>query len=297
MNIKGILIVIILILGVLFFYNLNTFREGAEDMNAEKAQGLADGIQGDISKRMADAGVQYTAPDKKDTKDLFDQLKLLMNQEVAHQRARSNATAEAGKTISPAGITVAPTIINNSFFRGNKFSDPFCELYSGTSRLNDQCGKLTADSCNLTDCCVYVNGNKCMAGDVKGPTNNSSFNKDADYYLYKYQCYGNCNKPVKSTPQSKAQNMDCSDDSTIISTKCFNEYGAKLNCSSLKFPNNAIGRSDTGIIVKDNKFDMSNEREGTNWGRLKRSLADAVKKSPQVCNDTTFMTNVFNLKN
>ena len=135
MNIKGILIVIILILGVLFFYNLNTFREGAEDMNAEKAQGLADGVQGDISARMAAADVPYKAPD---TKDLFDQLKNLLNQEVAHQTARSNATAEVGKTISPAGITVAPTIINNSFFRGNKFSNPFCELYSGTSKLNDK---------------------------------------------------------------------------------------------------------------------------------------------------------------
>ncbi len=289
MNIKGIVIVIILILGIFFFNNLRTFREGAEEMTAEKAEALATDITSTISQKMSAAGATYTAPD---TKDLFKQLKALMTQEAAYQRAQINATAEAEKTTPLAGITVAPTLINNSFFPGSKFSDPFCGLYSGTAKLSQQCNALTEDSCNLTDCCVYVNGTKCMAGDAKGPTNIAGVPTDSDYYLYKYQCYGNCNKPVKSASQI----MDCSDDSTIISTNCFNEYGAKLNCSSLKFPNNVIGRSDTGIIIKDNKFDMTKEAEGMNWGRMKRSLADALKKNPQVCNDTMFMTNVFNLQ-
>ncbi len=291
MNIKGIVIVIILILGVLFFYNLNTFREGAEEMTPAKAAALSQDIQSTLNEKLAAAGVDYKAPD---TKNIFKQLMDLMDQEVAHQRARANATAEAEKTTPLAGNTMAPNLINNSFFPGSKFSDPFCGLYSGTSKLNEQCGTLTADSCNLTDCCVYVNGTKCMAGDSNGPTSITGVaNPDADYYLYKYQCYGNCDKP----PQSAPQIADCSDDSIIISTSCFNEYGAELKCNSLNFPNNVSGKSDTGIIVKDNKFDMTKEAEGMNWGRMKRSLADAVKKSPQVCDDTTFMTNVFNLKN
>jgi hypothetical protein len=290
-NIKGIVIVIILILGVLFLNNLNTFREGA-DVTAESVNKLA----GEIDQSMDNANVPKSASDTPYTKDLFKQLTVLMDQETAYQTAQANATAEAEKITPLAGNTVAPTLTNNSFFMGNKFSDPFCAMYSGTSKLNEQCSVLSEDSCNLTDCCVYVNGTKCMAGNANGPTDKSNFKNDSDYYLYKYQCYGNCNKPVQSTPQSTPQNMDCSDDSDVISTDCFNEYTAKLKCSILKFPNNVTGKTDTGIIIKNNKFDMSNEREGINWGRMKRKLATAIKNSPQVCNDTNFMTNVFNLK-
>ena len=189
MNIKGILIVIILILGVIFFNKLYTFREGAEEMSAEKAGSFAGDLTTTINQKFESEGLPTIPPEE--TAQLMQQLMNLMDQEVAHQRARGTAKAIAERTISPAGLTIAPTIIDNSFFNGNKFSDPFCATYSGT-KLSEQCAALTEDSCNLTDCCVYVNGNKCKAGNAQGPASITGVMSDAEYYSYKYQCYGNC---------------------------------------------------------------------------------------------------------
>ena len=314
MNIKGIVIVIILILGVLFINEIFTIREGA-DITAESVKSLG----GEIKQSMDAAGVPESASN---TSELFNQLTNLMVQETSYQNAKANATAEAEKTTPLAGNTIAPTLTNNSFFMGNKFSDPFCAMYSGTSKLNEQCSALTEDSCNLTDCCVYVNGTKCMAGNANGPIDNSNFKIDADYYLYKYQCYGNCNndkppaaivKPKSETPEStpkskpeskpesapqcKPQIIDCSEELNVISTTCFNEYGAKLNCSSLNIPNNFTGASSNGFLIANNKLDMSKSKEGINWGMLKKAMAEGVKKDTQLCSDVDIIKKTFNLKN
>ena len=76
-----------------------------------------------------------------------------------------------------------------SFFRGVNFSGSFCELYDTS---NNKCLTLTAESCNSVDCCILVDGKKCVAGNKEGPYMVSGENTDYNYYLHKYQCYGNC---------------------------------------------------------------------------------------------------------
>ena len=65
----------------------------------------------------------------------------------------------------------------------------FCENYRGNSgELNKACSGLTNDNCKSSECCVLVqgsNGNKCMAGNIKGPT----FKKDADGNLISMDAY------------------------------------------------------------------------------------------------------------
>lgn len=65
----------------------------------------------------------------------------------------------------------------------------FCENYRGKSgELNNACLNLTNDNCKSSECCVLVqgsNGNKCMAGNITGPT----FKKDDDGNLISMDAY------------------------------------------------------------------------------------------------------------
>lgn len=70
----------------------------------------------------------------------------------------------------------------------------FCSYFKGNSGLlNKACNRLTKGNCNLTDCCVYVNNNKCSAGNVDGPTFNTDENGNLitlDTYYFRNRCYG-----------------------------------------------------------------------------------------------------------
>ena len=72
--------------------------------------------------------------------------------------------------------------------------EAFCEKYRGSSgSLNDECAKLTDKNCKGSPCCVFVDGEKCAAGNEDGPTFNTDQDgktKNLDYYYYKNKCYG-----------------------------------------------------------------------------------------------------------
>ena len=62
------------------------------------------------------------------------------------------------------------------------------------SELERKCGKLTKSNCKTMDCCVLLNGAKCVTGDEHGPTFASDHKSDKpgdDYWYYKGDCYGN----------------------------------------------------------------------------------------------------------
>ena len=62
------------------------------------------------------------------------------------------------------------------------------------SELERKCGKLTKGNCKTIDCCVLLNGAKCVTGDEHGPTFASDHKSDKpgdDYWYYKGDCYGN----------------------------------------------------------------------------------------------------------
>jgi hypothetical protein len=64
----------------------------------------------------------------------------------------------------------------------------FCFTNSSNPQdLNNKCGSLTEKNCNLTSCCVWLNGSSCVAGNANGPTFKSKDGKniDVEYYSYK----------------------------------------------------------------------------------------------------------------
>jgi hypothetical protein len=71
----------------------------------------------------------------------------------------------------------------------------FCNTFGGdSSKLEGACGSLTYKNCKSSSCCVFINGNKCSAGGITGPTfkTNKDGNKiTVDNYYYMNKCYGN----------------------------------------------------------------------------------------------------------
>jgi hypothetical protein len=70
-----------------------------------------------------------------------------------------------------------------------------CSIYSSNpSELNDKCGSLTEKNCNLTSCCVWLNGSQCVAGGANGPIFRTNKGKDIPVDKYYYMGLLNGNK-------------------------------------------------------------------------------------------------------
>ena len=68
----------------------------------------------------------------------------------------------------------------------------FCEHHRGRAHeLEDACGELSHSNCMKTDCCVYLNGDKCVAGDKNGPTfrTKKGIKLDIDHYEFRNKRY------------------------------------------------------------------------------------------------------------
>ena len=86
--------------------------------------------------------------------------------------------------------------VEKDFLNTNLAKD-FCKSFQYSDScldLNNKCENLTSANCKLTDCCVLVNGNKCVAGNSQGPTfltNQDGSKINMDYYYYQGKCIGN----------------------------------------------------------------------------------------------------------
>ena len=95
-------------------------------------------------------------------------------------------------------IPPKPLLLRIGDFLSSDLERDFCKSFLGSSdKLQTQCNQLTKDNCKNSPCCVFMDGRKCVAGDAKGPTfqttpTGSKINMD--YYYYQNKCYGNCPK-------------------------------------------------------------------------------------------------------
>ena len=66
----------------------------------------------------------------------------------------------------------------------------FCKSFIGDSNaLEQSCNTLTRDNCANVECCVLDGTkNKCVAGDINGPT----YKTTSDNYYYLGKCLGRC---------------------------------------------------------------------------------------------------------
>jgi hypothetical protein len=71
--------------------------------------------------------------------------------------------------------------------------ESLCSIYSSKPQeLTTKCGELTEKNCNSTSCCLWLNGQSCVAGNANGPTFRTTGGKNIDikYYSYKNKLVG-----------------------------------------------------------------------------------------------------------
>lgn len=105
------------------------------------------------------------------------------------------------KKLIKVGVMEAMDTIDNRDLSGNivhlnddsstdikvDLAGDFCSTHTGSSHtLIESCGKLTNQNCNLTACCVVLNGKKCVPGNKDGPTFKTLKGEpiEIDYYYY-----------------------------------------------------------------------------------------------------------------
>ncbi len=78
----------------------------------------------------------------------------------------------------------------------------FCNKYKNDYiKIEENCNAINNNSCAATTCCILFGGQKCVAGNEKGPIMKENYSDfkilNKDFYYYKGKCYGNC----PNTPQ------------------------------------------------------------------------------------------------
>jgi hypothetical protein len=100
------------------------------------------------------------------------------------------------------GILAVLLLIYTKFLKNIETMEPsfgnsFCKKYEqNTGELEGVCEKMTTSNCKTSNCCVWLNNNKCSAGNSTGPTFTTDKNGESitvDTYYYQNKCYGlNC---------------------------------------------------------------------------------------------------------
>jgi hypothetical protein len=131
--------------------------------------------------------------------------------------------------VIPNPSTSIDELYGRKGFLNSEFKEDICTKYIGNMNAIDQkCRQLSATNCKIPDCCVLLNGTKCVSGDIHGPTFLTENGKKVDqlYFYHKDKCYGHC-----GTADTYADACgDYSKDSTGISKKCMIQMFNNNNC-------------------------------------------------------------------
>ena len=76
---------------------------------------------------------------------------------------------------------------------GHTYADSFCRTTTNAiTKQEEKCKKLTPYNCKQVDCCILLNGAKCVSGGQDGPNFFHEDKKVGDdyHYYYKNKCYG-----------------------------------------------------------------------------------------------------------
>lgn len=75
-------------------------------------------------------------------------------------------------------------------------SESFCQKYQSTPHLlHEECKKFGEQSCNVPPCCVWLNGEQCVAGNRFGPTYYSDDEGNdikVNFFHHQRKCRGLC---------------------------------------------------------------------------------------------------------
>jgi hypothetical protein len=115
------------------------------------------------------------------------------------------------------------------------YEEDICTKYQGDyQKIDEKCKALNNENCTLPVCCVLLNGNKCVAGNVNGPTFLTDQGNQIDYYYYLYgkKCYGAGCNDASNNYQAKCGAY--ANNSTGVSKDCMIQLFNDAGCSSTK---------------------------------------------------------------
>ena len=191
-------------------------------------------------------------------------------------------SAEKFPRTDPSNITTDPC--NVSSLTQSDYSDDICLKYSGDSvELNKKCNALSLSNCSIPNCCILVNGVKCVAGNVNGPMylTENGMDIDSQYYWHQNKCYGNC----ENNKNSQTYIKECgkySNNSIGVSKACmvsmFNNNGCPNPIPSL------IDDSFAAIYSKTPKVEINNQLSKLTYTLKKFSKMKGGEMSKELCN-------------
>lgn len=135
------------------------------------------------------------------------------------------------RDISNLEVEIINDNCSNRSLLKSDYKDDICEKYIGDySTINEKCRGLNVNSCPLTKCCVLLNGNKCVAGNVKGPTyyTDKGIEIEFDYYEFRGQRY----PELLSEEERNNKCAPYAENSTGISKDCMIQLFNKAGCSN-----------------------------------------------------------------
>lgn len=119
------------------------------------------------------------------------------NQKAANQSKREGMTSveeeqRRNDDLQVESVTSADPNKDLSY----SYESSFCRVGDNNLEdINKRCKKLTKKKCTSVDCCILLNGNKCIAGNQQGPSYDDDIDTAGnDYYYFKNKCYGKCPK-------------------------------------------------------------------------------------------------------
>ena len=256
-----LIILFLLILGGYWLIQINTRREGLTDAEKAETKKFSDDLLSTIETKFNSAGTAINggksfAELKDSIPGVFDSLKDIFTKEkslyddVSFNANRTN-TVDTTPVITKEYSQAYGKNFMDDFFSGKNFAYSLTAKYKKNNdanadvSLNTQCNRLTVESCNQTDSCVWVGsskGTKCMAanidpqsGLVDGPLfkQDRVTGKDIDYsyYTYKNECYGKCGAGANyANPCS-----EFSETATNINEKCLKRLWKQAGCTNQNF--------------------------------------------------------------
>jgi len=134
----------------------------------------------------------------------------LVYQQIMHMQQNENKMDGGGG--GGGGVKKSQTVIVETFDNADsaaandamdsldaKLKVGFCKTNLGKpAELEQECGKLSKDSCTSTSCCVWAkmdSKESCVSGNQHGPIFKNATNgspKTLDYYYFENKCSGNC---------------------------------------------------------------------------------------------------------
>ena len=131
----------------------------------------------------------------------------LVYQQIMHMQQNENESDGSRSGAKKTQTVIVETFDNADSAAANDAMDAldaklkagFCKTNLGKpAELEQECGKLSKESCTSTSCCVWAkmdSKESCVSGNQHGPIFQNATNgspKTLDYYYFENKCSGNC---------------------------------------------------------------------------------------------------------